>query len=361
MKPIDYSVYTTMNITRRGPADSVLDVQMKAGANGKQPTAGHAGHEELSEIWRDVGKDDSVRCVVLRGEGLGFSGGGDLALVQDMAQDFEIRSRVWREARDLVYNIINCDKPIVSAMHGPAVGAGLVAGLLAAGGLAQTPPPPAAQTAEQNPLRLGVQLYALGRYDAALTLFERALKENPQDPEALYWLARTQLKLGLVNPALENGKTLVARTPRYLGGYMVLSEAYVALYRQAEDRERGKGYLEQALSVLKDAERVNPRYAPLHLQRGLVYALLGERDKAEASLKQALALEDTPEIRSALAELYLSMGRLDEALAQYAKALEQAPKDLDLRVRYASALLLKGKAEEAETMEEAEAETDRPR
>jgi enoyl-CoA hydratase len=31
----------------------------------------------------------------------------------------------------LVYNVINCDKPIVSAMHGPAVGAGLVAGLLA--------------------------------------------------------------------------------------------------------------------------------------------------------------------------------------------------------------------------------------
>jgi enoyl-CoA hydratase len=74
MKPIDYSMYTTMTISRRGPGDSVLDVQMKAGANGKLPTAGHAGHEELSEIWRDVGKDDSVRCVVLRGEGLGFSG-----------------------------------------------------------------------------------------------------------------------------------------------------------------------------------------------------------------------------------------------------------------------------------------------
>jgi enoyl-CoA hydratase len=38
---------------------------------------------------------------------------------------------VWKEARDLVYNVINCDKPIVSAIHGPAVGAGLVAGLLA--------------------------------------------------------------------------------------------------------------------------------------------------------------------------------------------------------------------------------------
>ena len=54
-----------------------------------------------------------------------------MALVQDMATDFEVRTRIWKEARDLVYNVINCDKPIVSAMHDPAVGAGLVAGLLA--------------------------------------------------------------------------------------------------------------------------------------------------------------------------------------------------------------------------------------
>ena len=36
-----------------------------------------------------------------------------------------------RDARELVYNIINCSKPIVSAIQGPAVGAGLVAALLA--------------------------------------------------------------------------------------------------------------------------------------------------------------------------------------------------------------------------------------
>jgi enoyl-CoA hydratase len=127
---MDYARYETLHITRRGPDDAVLDIQMKA-ANGKLPTAGHAGHRELAEIWRDVSADDSVRCAVLRGEGQGFSGGGDLGLVQDMASDFDVRSRVWKEARDLVYNVINCDKPIVSAMHGPAVGAGLVAGLLA--------------------------------------------------------------------------------------------------------------------------------------------------------------------------------------------------------------------------------------
>lgn len=126
----DYSHYRTLAIQRRGTHGAVLDVQMKA-LNGKLPTAGHDGHRELAAIWRDVAGDDSVRAVVLRGDGAGFSGGGDLAMVHDLTQDTAARHRVWQEARDLVYQLINCDKPIVSAMHGPAVGAGLVAGLLA--------------------------------------------------------------------------------------------------------------------------------------------------------------------------------------------------------------------------------------
>jgi enoyl-CoA hydratase len=36
-----------------------------------------------------------------------------------------------REARDMVYGVLNCSKPVVSAIHGPAVGAGLVIGMLA--------------------------------------------------------------------------------------------------------------------------------------------------------------------------------------------------------------------------------------
>jgi enoyl-CoA hydratase len=72
-----------------------------------------------------------VSVAVIRGEGKGFSGGGSLDLVERMAVDFDTRARVWREAKDLVYNLINCSKIVVSAMHGPAVGAGLVTGLLA--------------------------------------------------------------------------------------------------------------------------------------------------------------------------------------------------------------------------------------
>ena len=54
-----------------------------------------------------------------------------MAMVEEMTRDSAVRARVWREARDLVYNMLNCSKIIVSAIHGPAVGAGLAAGLMA--------------------------------------------------------------------------------------------------------------------------------------------------------------------------------------------------------------------------------------
>ncbi|MVW70517.1 enoyl-CoA hydratase/isomerase family protein [Bordetella sp. 15P40C-2] len=126
-----YARYQALKL-RRHP-EGVLEIIMgpRGGVPGKLSTADANLHRELADIWRDVDTDPHTRVVVLRGEGKGFSGGGDLDLVEQMADDFDVRARVWREARDLVYNVINCNKPIVSAMHGAAVGAGLVAGLLA--------------------------------------------------------------------------------------------------------------------------------------------------------------------------------------------------------------------------------------
>lgn len=88
-------------------------------------------HRELSEVWREIDRDPDTRVAVIRGAGRGFSAGGDLEMVERMCDDPAVRTRIMREARDLVYNLIDCSKPIVSAVHGPAVGAGLVAALLA--------------------------------------------------------------------------------------------------------------------------------------------------------------------------------------------------------------------------------------
>jgi enoyl-CoA hydratase len=82
-------------------------------------------------VWQTVDRDPETRVVVIRGSDGAFSSGGDLGLVEDIATDWGTRLRVFHEARDLVYNIVNCGKPIVSAIDGHAVGAGLAVALLA--------------------------------------------------------------------------------------------------------------------------------------------------------------------------------------------------------------------------------------
>jgi enoyl-CoA hydratase len=110
------------------PADGVLRLTLDApGLNAVSP----AGHRELAEVWLTVDRDPDTRVAVIQGAGTAFSAGGSFELLDALTTDYAVRTRVLREARDLVNNVINCSKPIVSAIHGPAVGAGLVAALLA--------------------------------------------------------------------------------------------------------------------------------------------------------------------------------------------------------------------------------------
>jgi enoyl-CoA hydratase len=125
---MDYSEYRELKIRRLEPG--ILEIVMGE-EGGKLSITNARMHAELARIWVDIDRDPETRVAILRGAGKGFSAGGDLAMVEEMTRDFALRARVWREARDLVYNIINCSKMVVSAMHGPAVGAGLAAALLA--------------------------------------------------------------------------------------------------------------------------------------------------------------------------------------------------------------------------------------
>ncbi len=124
---MSYASYERLKID--WAADGVLRVTISA--PGRLNAVDAVGHRELTEIWRDADKDDEVRAIVVRGEGTAFSAGGDLSMIEEMMKDYQVRSRVLREARDIVYNVINCSKPIVSAIQGPAVGAGLAVALLA--------------------------------------------------------------------------------------------------------------------------------------------------------------------------------------------------------------------------------------
>jgi enoyl-CoA hydratase len=110
------------------PAEGVLRVTLDApGLNSVSPEC----HRELADVWLAVDRDPSVRVAVIQGAGKAFSAGGSFELLDQLTNDYAARTRALREARDIVMNVINCSKPIVSAIHGPAVGAGLVCGLLA--------------------------------------------------------------------------------------------------------------------------------------------------------------------------------------------------------------------------------------
>ena len=88
-------------------------------------------HRELSQIWSVVDADDSVAVSVITGAGTAFSAGGDLAMVEKMTTDHATVVEQWRDARAIVEEMLGSVKPIVSAVNGVAVGAGLAVALLA--------------------------------------------------------------------------------------------------------------------------------------------------------------------------------------------------------------------------------------
>ncbi|QSE80583.1 enoyl-CoA hydratase/isomerase family protein [Rhodococcus koreensis] len=122
-----YEDFTSVKVDR--PEEGILRIMLDGpNLNAVGPDA----HRELADIWPVIGLDQSVRVVVIRGAGdRAFSAGGSFDLVEAMIGDYSSRTRVMREARDLVRNIIEVPQPIVSAINGPAAGAGLVAALLA--------------------------------------------------------------------------------------------------------------------------------------------------------------------------------------------------------------------------------------
>lgn len=124
---MDYSDYNQLTFERRdnGVLLITLDRPEKYNATDEQM------HGELARVWHDVSKDPETRAVVVTGAGKAFSAGGDLAMVERMAGDHEAVAAMLEEMSEMVYGIVNCDKPVISAINGVAVGAGTVVGLLA--------------------------------------------------------------------------------------------------------------------------------------------------------------------------------------------------------------------------------------
>jgi enoyl-CoA hydratase len=123
--PVDTDGFRVELDAAAGTADVIF------GPAGGLPAMDARGHAELARLWPRLSDLPAVRAVLVRSEGKGFCAGGHVDLVEELLNSEAARWRVLREARELVTGIIDCEKPIVSAIHGACVGAGAAVALVA--------------------------------------------------------------------------------------------------------------------------------------------------------------------------------------------------------------------------------------
>ena len=113
---MDYSNYKDIAVERRGRVLR-LTLNRPDSLNAITP----AMHGELATIFADVRKDDEADVVTLTGAGRGFCAGADL---KHPIPDKETAERIFVEAREILLNILELDKPLISGVNGPAAGLG---------------------------------------------------------------------------------------------------------------------------------------------------------------------------------------------------------------------------------------------
>jgi enoyl-CoA hydratase len=122
-----YDDFAHLAVTRPEPGVVLITIDRPEVLN----AADERLHREFSEIWAVVDADESAAVSVITGAGRAFSAGGDLAMVERMTTDHDAVVEQWHDAKAVVEAMVGSTKPIVSAINGVAVGAGLAVALLA--------------------------------------------------------------------------------------------------------------------------------------------------------------------------------------------------------------------------------------
>lgn len=93
---------------------------------GKLNAVDYAMWLRLAEVFHGLSGDQSLRCVVLRGDGEAFAAGGDLEEFLTLRSTVEQALHYHDEVVAVALNAVrDCPVPTVAAIHGPCVGGGL--------------------------------------------------------------------------------------------------------------------------------------------------------------------------------------------------------------------------------------------
>lgn len=115
-------IFRTISVTKK---DTVLTIAFNRPErlNAFNPVMS----SEFPDAIRSANRMTDVRVIVLTGEGRAFSAGGDMSEVKDTPESFAEESV---HARDIVFGLLNCEKPVICRMNGDAIGLGATIALL---------------------------------------------------------------------------------------------------------------------------------------------------------------------------------------------------------------------------------------
>ena len=86
-------------------------------------------HEELARLFRELKREDEARAIVLTGRGRTFSAGGSFDWFPSL-QDPSALEHLRRDAKQMIWDLLDVEIPIVAAVNGPAIGLGASLALL---------------------------------------------------------------------------------------------------------------------------------------------------------------------------------------------------------------------------------------
>ena len=122
---LDDRGFETLRIARRGAVLEVTIDHPKSDLNTVDGTL----HEELTALFRALRSEREARAVVLTGSKRAFCAGGDFAWLQQL-QGLADLDVVRRDGKQLIWDLLDVEVPIVAALNGPAVGLGASIALL---------------------------------------------------------------------------------------------------------------------------------------------------------------------------------------------------------------------------------------
>lgn len=162
------------------------------------------------------------------------------------------------------------------------------------------------------------------RYDIAVTMLQRALKEAPQNTALLFKLGAVLDTAGERRQSIETMKTIIRLDPKHASALNYLGYTYA---------EMGI-HLDQALELVQRALEIRPEDGYITDSLGWVYFKKQAYDKAVFYLEKAVELSDYETVIAAhLADAYLKTGEREKAVAMYKKALDNARQDQKKEIR----------------------------